>query len=157
VPETPTEASNPFWSTEDQLCSLESAMEVFMPQQNIFMAQMLQTTPRSHTPSSRSPANPPCRSPTLPPPTTCSQPKAATPDAFDGDRTKSWNSVTTCQLYLSLRRSEFSNDQQHIHWVLSYMKSGRAATFAQSILRNESKTRCPKYSNFAEFSNALET
>jgi hypothetical protein len=156
VPETPAETSNPFRSTEDRLRSLESAMEVFMAQQNIFMAQMLQTTPRSHTPNSEPPANPPRRSPTPPPPTTHSQPKAATPDAFDGDRTKGRNFLTTCQLYLSLRQSEFSNDQQRIHWMLSYMKSGRAATFAQSLLRNETKTGRSEYSNFAEFADAFE-
>ena len=41
--------------------------------------------------------------------------------------------------------------------MLFYIKSGRATTFAQSIFRNESKTECPGYSNFAEFSEALET
>jgi hypothetical protein len=69
VPETSAEASNPFQSTEDRLRSFESAMEVFM-------AQMLQTLPRSHTPSSESPTNLPHQSSTQPPPTTCPQPKA---------------------------------------------------------------------------------
>ena len=86
---------------------------------------------------------PPPTPPTAPlatPPTTSSaapRPQVATPEAFDGDRTKGRAFLTSCHLYLSLRGGEFRDDHEKIRWILSYMKIGRAATFAQRLLRNE--------------------
>jgi hypothetical protein len=84
------------------------------------------------------------------------RPKAAAPDAFDGDRTKGRAFLTSCQLYLKLCDAEFRDDQARIHWVLSYMKSGRAATFANRTLRTETRTGKPCYRNWEEFMETLE-
>ena len=58
--------------------------------------------------------------------------KPGVPPSFDSDRAKGRASMNSCILYQSLCAAEFQDDQAKIHWVLSYMKSDRAATFAQS-------------------------
>jgi hypothetical protein len=43
----------------------------------------------------------------------------------------------SCKLYISLTKSDFVDEQVRIHWALSYFKGGRAASFAEHILRQE--------------------
>jgi hypothetical protein len=57
--------------------------------------------------------------------------KPASPDNFDGDRSKGHAFLTSCELYLSLTGSDYPDEQSCIHWALSFFKSGRAATFAE--------------------------
>jgi hypothetical protein len=57
--------------------------------------------------------------------------KPASPDNFDGDRSKGHAFLTSCELYLSLTGSDYPNEQSRIHWALSFFKSGRAAIFAE--------------------------
>jgi hypothetical protein len=45
--------------------------------------------------------------------------------------------LTSCELYISLTQSDFVDEQVHIHWALSYFKGGRAASFAERILRQK--------------------
>src|SRR6202795_1447095 len=59
--------------------------------------------------------------PPPPPAPPCSQPKVATPETFDGDRSKGRTFLTSCQLYFTLRKSEFQDDEEKIQWILSYM------------------------------------
>jgi hypothetical protein len=40
--------------------------------------------------------------------------------------------------------------------MLSYIKSGRAATFTQSLLHNKTKTGCSEYLNFVKFLDVFE-
>jgi hypothetical protein len=47
--------------------------------------------------------------------------------------------------------SEFADDQARIHWVLSYMKADRAATFADRALRNEAKSGNFRYTDWRLF------
>src|ERR1700675_2751935 len=61
--------------------------------------------------------------PPVPPRPTTSRPKVAPPECFDGDRAKGRAFLTSCQLYFTLRRSEFRDDEEKIRWILSYMKS----------------------------------
>src|SRR6202795_4240006 len=68
-----------------------------------------------------------------------SRPKVATPETFDGDRLKGRAFLTSCQLYFTLRRSEFRDNEEKIRWILSYMKSGCAAVFAQRLLRTKTE------------------
>jgi hypothetical protein len=63
--------------------------------------------------------------------------KPATPNDFDGDRFKGRAFLNSCRLYISLCEDQFKDEQAKIHWALSFMKSGRAALYANSILRNE--------------------
>src|SRR3981189_59397 len=57
---------------------------------------------------------------------------------------------------MNLRRTEFTDEQDQIQWVLSYMKSGRAATFAQRTLRKEFRTKKLAFANYQEFHQQLE-
>src|SRR3981189_698939 len=57
---------------------------------------------------------------------------------------------------MNLRRTEFTNEQDQIQWVLSYMKSGRAATFTQRTLRKEFRTKKPVFADYQEFHQQLE-
>jgi hypothetical protein len=61
--------------------------------------------------------------------------------------------LMSCELYISLKASDFVNEQVCIHWALSYFKGGRAASFAERILRQElwSGKMC-----FASWSNFME-
>src|ERR1700675_3759798 len=65
--------------------------------------------------------------------------KEATPETFDGDRSKGRAFLTSCQLYFTLRKSEFQDDKEKIRWTLSSMNSGCAAVFAQRLLRTETE------------------
>jgi hypothetical protein len=66
--------------------------------------------------------------------------KPASPDNFDGDRSKGHVFLTSCELYLSLTGPDYPDEQSHIHWALSFSKSGRMATFAERIVRQEMRT-----------------
>jgi hypothetical protein len=63
--------------------------------------------------------------------------KPVTPNDFDGDRIKGQAFLNSCQLYISLCEDQFKDEQAKIHWALSFMKSRRAALYANSMLRNE--------------------
>jgi hypothetical protein len=85
--------------------------------------------------------------PASPPPVTtalkASQPsrvKPGIPSNFDGDRAQGHAFLTSCELYISLTQSDFTEDQVRIHWALSYFKGGRAASFAEHIIRQEMRT-----------------
>jgi len=77
--------------------------------------------------------------------------KAAKPDDFDGDRTKGRAFLNSCQLYFAISAQDFANDQSKIHWVLSYMKGDRAATFADRVLRFEARELAPRFETWNEF------
>jgi hypothetical protein len=81
--------------------------------------------------------------------------KPGTPQDFDGDRAKGRAFLNSCRLYISLSASEFADDQGKIHWVLSYMKSGRASTFADRVLRHEDKTMRDRFPNWTAFQSAF--
>jgi hypothetical protein len=60
--------------------------------------------------------------------------KPATPKDFDGDCVKGQAFLNLCWLYISLCKDQFKDEQAKIHWALSFMNSGRAALYANSIL-----------------------
>jgi hypothetical protein len=83
---------------------------------------------------------PPASPPPVTTPLKASQPSRVnpgTPSNFDGDRAQGHAFLTSCELYISLSKSDFVEDQVRIHWALSYFKGGRAATFAEHIIRQE--------------------
>lgn len=90
----------------------------------------------------------PSASPASPP---RSRLKPGVPTDFDGDRTKGRAFLNSCELYMHLCAAEFGDDQAKIHWVLSYMKIDRAATFADRVLRSEAKTNLPRYAAWSIF------
>lgn len=70
--------------------------------------------------------------PTVPTPTT---PKGEVrlnpPDAFSGEHAKAREFMRACKLYLSLNGHVYATDARQISFVLSYMRSGRSAEWAQ--------------------------
>jgi hypothetical protein len=78
------------------------------------------------------------------------------PNDFDGDRSKGRAFLTSCEIYTSLTASDFPADQTQIHWALSYCKSGRAANFAERIIRQEMKTGKMVFSSWTDFTDEFE-
>jgi hypothetical protein len=65
--------------------------------------------------------------------------KASLPADYDGARKTGRAFLNSCELYMQLAGAKFANDQQKIHWALTFCKTGRAANFADRILRAEKK------------------
>jgi hypothetical protein len=61
--------------------------------------------------------------------------KPSTPADFDGDRAKGRAFLTSCRLYILLRPDLFQDERSRVMWALSFFKSGRAAVFAERLLR----------------------
>ena len=59
--------------------------------------------------------------------------RPALPSEFDGDRSLGMDFLYSCQTYIRLCPSSFSDDQMKIMWALSYMKSGRAAKWSARV------------------------
>jgi hypothetical protein len=79
--------------------------------------------------------------------------EAASPDNFDGDRSKGCAFLTSCELYLSLTGPDYPDEQSHIHWALSFFKSGCAATFAEHIVRQEMRTGVMAFADWMDFTS----
>jgi hypothetical protein len=77
--------------------------------------------------------------------------KLANPDNFDGDRSKGRAFLTSCELYLSLTGVDYPDEQAHIHWALSFFKSGHAAMFAKRIVRQEMRTGVMAFADWTDF------
>ena len=77
--------------------------------------------------------------------------KPATPSEFDGSRTMGKAFLMSCKLYFSLCANQFPNDQMKIQWVLSFMKTGRAATFAQGVYNRQLRAEDPVFENWPTF------
>ena len=76
-------------------------------------------------------------------------PPPALPSEYDGDRMKGQTFLTSCQTYMRLCPDSFPEEQTKITWALSYMKSGRAAKWAERIFYWEEKN--PGYSKFLDW------
>jgi hypothetical protein len=79
--------------------------------------------------------------------------KPASPDNFDGDRSKGRTFLTSCKLYLSLAGLDYPDEQARIHWALSFFKSGRAATFSERIVRQEMRTGVMAFTDWTDFTS----
>ena len=79
-------------------------------------------------------------------PTPIGQPlPPALPNEYDRDQSKGQAFLTSCQTYIRLCSDSFHSKQTKITWALSYMKSGRAAKWAEQIFHwEEKKRRLPK-------------
>src|SRR5215472_7793801 len=74
----------------------------------------------------------------------------AVPADFDGDRTKGRNFWNACSLYISMCPTKLPSVMTRVNWILSLMKSGRAATFATHITEKVSAGDVP-YTTFKRF------
>jgi hypothetical protein len=131
---------------DDRVSRLESrllqAQEHARVQQNTLdhILQLLQHLPSAG--DAQTPQNIPTTSEPQPPVTLAdSTPqvrarglKPLTPNDFDGDHLKGQAFLNSCRLYISLCEDQFKDEQAKIHWALSFMKSGRAALYMNSIL-----------------------
>jgi hypothetical protein len=79
--------------------------------------------------------------------------KPANPDNFDGDRSKGHAFLISCELYLSLTGADCPDEQACIHWALLFFKSGRAATFAECIVRKEMRTGVMAFADWTDFTS----
>jgi hypothetical protein len=79
--------------------------------------------------------------------------KPASPDNVDGDRSKGCTFLTSCELYLSLTGLDYPDEQSCIHWALSFFKSGRVATFAEQIARQEMRTGVMAFMDWTDFTS----
>lgn len=101
--------------------------------------------------------HPPAPSPTPPhfemdpTPTGHSPLKPSTPNDFDGDREKGRSFLNQCHLYFRLCPSHFPNDQIRIQWTLSFLKSGRAAIFANMVIRYETEKQMYRFVDWSAF------
>ena len=77
--------------------------------------------------------------------------KPAKPSEYDGDHANGHTFFNSCTLYLGLCANEFCNDQAQILWTLSFMKMGRAATFALRAFAHASKTGEVRFKDWKEF------
>jgi hypothetical protein len=65
--------------------------------------------------------------------------KPGVPKDFDGEREKGRAFFNSCRIYIRNCEPEFVDDQAKIMWALSYMKSGRAASFVDRVLHYEDR------------------
>jgi hypothetical protein len=75
--------------------------------------------------------------------------RPAVPNNLDGDRVKG-HAFLTCELYMLITALK------QIHWVLSFCKTGCAATFAERIVRQEMKTRKIIFTSCTKFMNKFK-
>ena len=61
--------------------------------------------------------------------------RPALPDAYDGSRATGERFLQSCITYIQLAGDAFASDALKITWVLSYMKTGRASTYALRVFR----------------------
>ncbi|HEV7736750.1 MAG TPA: hypothetical protein VGO47_05175 [Chlamydiales bacterium] len=83
-------------------------------------------------------------------------PKPATPSDFDGDRTKGRGFLNSVKWYLRSRGHEFRDLDHMISWTLSFMKEGRALTFAHQVTRQVDKNGVLPYESWELFWKELE-
>jgi hypothetical protein len=95
--------------------------------------------------------------PTHPLQPTRAGPKPALPSDFDGDRTKGRAFLNTVKWYLRSRGQEFRDHDHMIAWTLSFMKEGRALTFANQVTRQMDRTGQVPFESWDAFWKELET
>ena len=62
------------------------------------------------------------------------KPKIAAPIPFDGKRENMESFLNSCQLYISVRPSEFQSEDQKMHWIMSYMQGGSARLWRDYVM-----------------------
>ena len=114
---------------------------------------LLSSNGQSNTPHSQPPASPPIPTHTQATPTPAfrSSLKPSPPLDFDGDKQKGRNFLNQCHIYFRLCPHDFPDDQFRIQWTLSFLKTGRAALFANTIITFETTNQTPRFADWSEF------
>jgi hypothetical protein len=93
--------------------------------------------------------------PTLTPPITTrtsdNKLKLAPLNYFDGVWSKECAFLTSCDLYINLVPHQFADDEKAVLWAILYMKTGRAALFAQQVIHHWIKYNKPNFDTWGEF------
>lgn len=139
--------SERFARTEAALAALNDVVALIVKQLDTVQSKSRTPVPcdMPHTPS---------KSPN-PSPTHFAKP--ATPDDFAGDRDKGRAFLNSCNLYFALAPHRFPDDVTRILWVLSFMKSDRAALFVDRSLRTYRISGRLPFESWLEFSTAFVT
>ena len=139
--------SERFARTEAALAALNDVVALIVKQLDTVQSKSRTPVPcdMPHTPS---------KSPN-PSPTHFAKP--ATPDNFAGDRDKGCAFLNSCNLYFALALHRFPDDVTRILWVLSFMKSDRAALFVDRSLRTYRISGRLPFESWLEFSTAFVT
>jgi hypothetical protein len=74
--------------------------------------------------------------------------KLAPPNEFDVSPSKGRAFLTSCDLYVNLVPHQFTNDEKAVLWDILYMKTSRAALFAQHIIHHQVKYGLPKFATW---------
>jgi hypothetical protein len=77
--------------------------------------------------------------------------KPATPNDFNGDRTKGRAFLNSCELYQRLVPSQFADEHAKIMWAFTFMKSDRAARFVDRKMRAYQAVGSLDYSSWSDF------
>ena len=81
--------------------------------------------------------------------------KPVKPSKYDGNHANGRTFFNSCTLYLGLCANKFWDNQAQILWTLSFMKMGRAATFASQVFAHASKTGEVHFKDWKEFEEAF--
>ncbi|KAG6899886.1 hypothetical protein C0995_004762 [Termitomyces sp. Mi166 len=148
-PDTPSEALAPQDEAWTRLLHLETQMQLTqsslthhttelstLHQTTDFISQSLQAllerlSPNSDPPAAVEPA-PPATAPAPGAPGTLRPqiPHPALPDAYNGARSGGEPFLQSCLTYIHFSRDAFDSDTLKIAWMLSYMKTEHASTYA---------------------------
>ncbi|HEV7738307.1 MAG TPA: hypothetical protein VGO47_13160, partial [Chlamydiales bacterium] len=85
-----------------------------------------------------------------------SGPKPATPSDFDSDRSKGRAFLNSVKWYLRSRGHEFRSADHMVSWTLSFMKEGRALTFANQVTRQTDRLKRIPFEDWEAFWKELE-
>ena len=83
------------------------------------------------------------------------EPKIAAPIPFDGKRENTESFLNACQLYISARPSEFQNEEQKMHWVMSYMQGGSAHLWRDYVMARV-RAGVKQFQNANDLMNEIE-
>jgi Retrotransposon gag protein/Zinc knuckle len=124
--------------------ALGQQQEASRAMQDLMNKLLTQLAAKESSSSDTTPPTPPAPTPNA------SRIKPASPSEFDGDRSKGRAFFNSVNLYIALRSTEFADDQVRICWTLSFMKTGRAAIFADQIITNN-RPENPVFANWKDF------
>jgi hypothetical protein len=88
-------------------------------------------------------------------------PNLSPPDPYDGTPSKSQSFLNSVNIYIDGRKAEFPNPVDKVFFAISYMKTGKAKTWVDNLLKKKPLIEWfPKWEDFVEafqrkFSNPL--
>src|SRR5258708_7897083 len=100
--------------------------------------------------------SPPPPQPSAAPTPAQKPPKVVTPTPFSGAQDNLDHFKAECSLYLSMRSTEFMDEQSTILFVLSYMKGGSAGPWATQKINRILDTANSASTTWAEFTIELD-